>query len=109
MPNPNPNPNPNEEEEDDGIAGELSEAVARAVELSAAARVKGAAQGQAKAAAAHVQAAWRGAQERRRSCTTWLAEGSRSRRDTGASTEPGRGHAADQAGPADEDGATVTL
>ena len=83
--------------------------MARAVELSATARVKGAAQVQAKAAAAHVQAVWRGAQERRRSCTTWLAEGSRSRRDTGSSTEPGRGHTADQAGPADKDGATVRL
>ena len=83
--------------------------MARAVELSAAAQVKGAAQLQAKAAAAHVQAAWRRAQERRRSRTTWSAEGSRLRRDTGSSIEPGRGHAANQAGPADEDGATARL
>jgi hypothetical protein len=56
-----------------------------------------------------VQAAWRGAQERRRSCTTWLVEGSRSRRDTGSFTEPGRGHAAEQADPADKDGVTASL
>jgi len=101
------------EAEAEADMAEISEAVARAVERSVAA--KGIAQ---------VQAAWRGKKDRRREARAQKAastahavhrgsspprvsrtirpKGNRSRRDT-VSSRSGRGNTADQAGPADED------